>query len=165
MPSGPPLGLRPEFVVRRPNDSRPLSTSPEPRRRLREGPSPRGRTKGKELVLHLAARPLAIALAVILSMVVSAGGTQAATPRSADPSLMVLTPVAMGVGPSIARSPVSDRRGEQTREQPLLPLNNGNGHGKPGGGGGGGGTIDGALQTTVSTDPLGTVVGQSVDGV
>jgi len=64
-------------------------------------------------VLHLA-RPLAVTLVAVLSIVLSAGGAQAA-PRPEEPTLMVLTPVATGVGPSIARSPVSDRRGEDSQ--------------------------------------------------
>jgi len=110
-------------------------------------------------VLQLAYRPFAVTLVVALSMVVSAGPAHAA-PGSQDPRLIVLEPVATGVGPSIARSPVSDRRGEPTREQPLL-LRSGGGHGKPGGGGG---AADGALQTSASL-ALGTTAGQSYDGV
>jgi hypothetical protein len=65
-------------------------------------------------MLRLARRPLAVALVAVLSTIASAGAAQAA-PRPEDPTLIVLTPVATGVGPSIARSPVSDRRGEETR--------------------------------------------------
>jgi hypothetical protein len=111
-------------------------------------------------MLRLARRPLAVALVAVLSTIASAGAAQAA-PRPEDPTLIVLTPVATGVGPSIARSPVSDRRGEETLEQPLL-LKPGGTHGKPGGGGGG--TSDGALQTSALT-ALGTTAGPSFDGV
>lgn len=112
-------------------------------------------------MFHSIRRPFAIAAVAALSMVLSAGPAHAA-PGAQDSRLVVLTPVGYGVGPSIARSPVSDRRGEQTREQPLL-LTNGSGHGKPGGGGGGGGS-DGALQSSATT-PLGTIAGTGFDGV
>ena len=109
-------------------------------------------------MVHLPHRPLALALIVALCTVLSPGVASAAPPQ--DAGAVVLVPVAQGVGPSIAHSPGSDHRGEATREQPLLLVKGGSGHGRPGGGG----TADGALQTA-ATAVLGTTAGLSFDGV
>jgi len=102
-------------------------------------------------------RPIAIAAIVVFSML------SAATPAKAAPGhqgqeLVVLTPVAQDVGPSIAKSPGSDRRGEAKREGPVAKNAGGN-RPKPGGG-----AADGALQTAATTS-LGTISGSSFDGV
>ena len=101
-------------------------------------------------------RSIAVAAIVALSVVVPASPARAVPPQA---DLIVLTPVAQDAGPSIAKSPGSDHRGEAKREQPLAQ------------GGGGGANRpkpapapDGALQTTAST-ALGTVAGLSFDGV
>lgn len=111
-------------------------------------------------MLEVSRRALAVVLAVVLSVIVGARPATAAPPI--DAAVTVLTPVAVGVGPSISHSPGSDHRGEARREMPLLA--NGNGHKPGGGGGGGGGATDGALQTTAAT-ALGTQAGLSFDGV
>ena len=101
-------------------------------------------------------RPIAVAAIVALSMI-SAAGPATATPGHQDEGLVVLTPIAQDVGPSIANSPGSDHRGEATREGPLAKGAGGN-RPKPGGG------ADGALQTAAAT-VLGTIPGLSFDGV
>ena len=101
-------------------------------------------------------RPITVAVVVVLSMVSAAVPAQA-TPGHQDEGLVVLTPVAQDVGPSIAKSPGSDHRGEAKREGPLAKGAGGN-RPKPGG------AADGALQSAATT-ALGTVPGLSFDGV
>ncbi|HEV2250187.1 MAG TPA: hypothetical protein VGT60_06755 [Candidatus Limnocylindria bacterium] len=105
---------------------------------------------------HRSGRSLVVALVAVLSVVLSAGPATAKPP--ADESVTVLFPVAQGVGPSIAHSRGSDRRGEAKREQPLRSTGGGAKRVKPGG------TTDGALQTTATT-ALGATAGLSFDGV
>ena len=102
-------------------------------------------------------RPFVVAVIVALSMVNASIPASAAPPSTGDGGVVVLTPVASGVGPSIAASPGSDHRGEAKREGPLVKGTGGN-RPKPGG------AADGALQTTVGAT-LGTVPGLSFDGV
>ena len=96
--------------------------------------------------------------AVVLALMLVSLSPAEASPRPNE-DFFVLAPVGQDVGPSIARSPRADHRGEALREKPLL---------KPGGGptrpGKGGGTADGALQTTATT-ALGTTNVLSFDGV
>ena len=101
-------------------------------------------------------RPIAVAATLVLSTVISTGPANASPPQ--DEGLVVLTPVAQGVGPSIAQSAGSDHRGEVKREGPLAKGAGGGGHGKPGG------SADGALQTSATT-ALGTTPGLHFDGV
>ena len=104
-------------------------------------------------------RPIAIAAIVALSMVSAAAPAKATPgqPGHQDDGFVVLTPVAQDVGPSIAKSPGSDHRGEAKREGPLAKGAGGN-RPKPGG------AADGALQSAATT-ALGTVPGLSFDGV
>ncbi len=104
------------------------------------------------------ARVLSLVLALILTSVVPA---TAAGPRAEQTGFFVLSPAGQDVGPSIARAPRADHRGEVRRERPLLlPNATGGAPTRPGGGG----AADGALQT-LATSPLGTTNGLSFDGV
>src|SRR5690242_9884478 len=103
MPSGPPLGFAAPMHRSRNGMAtvryrqRPPATSHCAQRAIRNASS---EGKRGNPVLQFAYRPFAVTLVVALSMVVSAGPAHAA-PGSQDPRLIVLAPVATGVGPSI----------------------------------------------------------------